>query len=419
MERNSSEIVATRDSWKIFPMPEIFTTIRLDVSLNAQQTASIRQGFIPVAMEEKWFAYFENNILFQHRSWTGFCIDQIHFIDDNDGLRATHAEVNRDSDQYSETDNEVDRQRIEEQIINLANFDRTAPHVDSMVTSMKLAMQPNYLGSPEVVWQAALPFFDKTIAKLNLLFAGKGIRAAAEEADIESQRLVNIFSGSDSNYTTLSSWNSRELLGEAVIKYFKLDPSYCSDESLEMVLSEGFAGVSIQLQKIFKAGINDQQATMDQRMEQFIDCCKFACEVLLGVNTVLSPNKTIEDFIWKSPAKVRRGRINLEQIGICPGDLLSLSPFDETFQETDLPLECIVAEGNKVIYDGEIVSLSASALKILCSIGDKSKSTNGSLYWHFKGESLDARRKRIERDKSAAKLKNVIKSPSIDHCRPF
>lgn len=373
-------------------MPEIFTTIRLDVSLNAKQAASIRQGFIPVAMEEKWFAYFENNILFQHRSWTGLCIDQIHFVEDNEGLRATHAEVNRDSDQYAETDDQVDRQRIEEQIIGLANFDRTTPHVDSMVTSMKLAMQPNYLGSPEVVWQAALPFFDKTIAKLNLLFAGKNSNAATQEADIESQRLVNIFSGSDSNYTTLPSWNSRELLGEAVIKYFKLDPSYCSGESLEMVLFEGFASVSIQLQKIFKEGAYDQKATIDQRMEQFRDCCKFACEVLLGVNTVLSPDKTIEDFVWKSPAKVRRSRINLEQIGIFPGDRLLFLPIDET----DLPLECIVAEGNKVIYDGEIASLSASALKILQAIGDESKSVNGSLYWHFNGESLDARRKRME-----------------------
>lgn len=377
-------------------MPEIFTTIKLDVSLNTQQAASIRQGFIPVAMEEKWFAYFENNILFQHRSWTGLCIDQIHFVEENDGLRATHAEVNRARSQYSETDDKVDLQRIEEQIIDLANFDRTIQHVDPMLASMALAMQPNYLGSPEVVWQAALPFFEKNIEKLNLLFSGKNFNAAAKEELIESHRLVNIFSGGDSNFTTLPSWNSRGQLGEAVVKYFKLDPSYYSDEPLEMVLSEGLAGVSLQLQKIYKAGAYDRKATQDQLMEQLRDCYMFACEVLLGVNTVLNPDKTIVDFVWKSPAKVRQSRLILEKIGIFPGDRLVFLPFEET----DLPLECVVAEGNKIIYDGAVASLSASALRILRSSGYKTKSANGSLYWHFDGESLDARRNRMQKKPS-------------------
>ena len=30
-------------------------------------------------MEDKWFIFMENGILYFHRSWTGVCIYQVHF----------------------------------------------------------------------------------------------------------------------------------------------------------------------------------------------------------------------------------------------------------------------------------------------------------------------------------------------------
>lgn len=111
-----SDMPATAADWNIHPMPSQYRVLALDVSLSAREAAAIRKGFIPEEMEEKWFVYFVDNTLFQHRSWTGFCIDQIHFEVYEGGLRATHAEVNRDPEQYGETDDNADIRRIESMV---------------------------------------------------------------------------------------------------------------------------------------------------------------------------------------------------------------------------------------------------------------------------------------------------------------
>ncbi len=73
-------------------------------------------GFIPHEQEEKWFSYLADNVLYQHRSWTGICIDKIYFEPCQDGMLATHAEVNRNHEEYDETDDEADIQRIREML---------------------------------------------------------------------------------------------------------------------------------------------------------------------------------------------------------------------------------------------------------------------------------------------------------------
>jgi hypothetical protein len=59
-------------------------------------------------MEDKWFLFFEDDTLFFHRSWTGFCVYEVHF----EGSTATHAVVNRDPEQYRATDDDRDQQLI-------------------------------------------------------------------------------------------------------------------------------------------------------------------------------------------------------------------------------------------------------------------------------------------------------------------
>ena len=53
-------------------------------------------------------------------------------------------------------------------------------------------------------------------------------------------------------------------------------------------------------------------------------------------------------------------------------------------------------EGNRVNLDGEELSLSAAALKVLTQLGYKTPTASGSEYWMFEGELLDERRRRIE-----------------------
>lgn len=84
----------------------------------------------------------------------------------------------------------------------------------------------------------------------------------------------------------------------------------------------------------------------------------------------------------------RRSRINLSALGINIGDTLVLSR-DEEVTATVMP-------AGKVSYKGEILSLSAAALKALQEMGYKSTAVSGSDYWMFEGELLDERRVRLE-----------------------
>lgn len=86
--------------------------------------------------------------------------------------------------------------------------------------------------------------------------------------------------------------------------------------------------------------------------------------------------------------RARRERINLAQIGIMPGTLLTFS--------RDEARMSMVLEGNKVNLDGEVMSLSAAALKVLKQMGYQTPAASGSEYWMFEGELLDERRRRLE-----------------------
>jgi 8-oxo-dGTP diphosphatase len=101
-----------RPDWKLFPLPERFSTIPLDRTYSAEESDLIMAGFLPGEMEDKWFLFFEGDTLFCHRSWTGYCIYQVNFVHQGNSLRATHAEANRDPDQYRNTNDAEDAGHI-------------------------------------------------------------------------------------------------------------------------------------------------------------------------------------------------------------------------------------------------------------------------------------------------------------------
>lgn len=87
--------------------------------------------------------------------------------------------------------------------------------------------------------------------------------------------------------------------------------------------------------------------------------------------------------------KSRRPKLRFEAIGIKAGDVLTFSR-DETIRATVAP------DGKQVVLDGELLSPSAAALKVLHTLGYKTTAASGSEYWMFDGELLDERRLRIE-----------------------
>lgn len=87
-------------------------------------------------------------------------------------------------------------------------------------------------------------------------------------------------------------------------------------------------------------------------------------------------------------AREKRSRFNFKIVQIPPGETL-------TFVK-DENLIATVVDNRNVEFDGEIMSLTASALRALSSMGYEWKQVQGPAYWSYKGETLVERRIRIE-----------------------
>lgn len=103
-----------KSDWKNIDMPELNEFFILKRKLTSQDIELIKKGHLPKQMEDKWFMFFENNKLFIHRSWTGFCI---YIVDINDTGKLKTI-VNRDHNQYTEKNIKKDKVQLD----NLLNI---------------------------------------------------------------------------------------------------------------------------------------------------------------------------------------------------------------------------------------------------------------------------------------------------------
>jgi hypothetical protein len=93
--------VATRESWTSVPLPEKRTSLSLQREFTQEEFELIRCGLIPEAMEDKWFIFLEENVLYFHRSWTGYCIYQLSLSKHGTTYTVVETFANRDPSQYS------------------------------------------------------------------------------------------------------------------------------------------------------------------------------------------------------------------------------------------------------------------------------------------------------------------------------
>lgn len=115
-----------------------------NISFNDEQSNLIRLDFIPQVMEDKWFSYFKNNVLYQFRSWTGICIDEIYFESYPKGLRAVYAKVNRDPERYTEVDDREDAHRIKSLLSDLAGLENEVATDDEILVSKPSVKDNNF-----------------------------------------------------------------------------------------------------------------------------------------------------------------------------------------------------------------------------------------------------------------------------------
>lgn len=111
-------VKAKRSDWKICEMPAKTERFRLDLDLTEHEYHILQNGHIPQEMEDKWFAYFEDDTLFIHRSWSGICIYILRFSEHG---KTADAVVNRDDTQYTETNLEKDELQARIRIYSLVH----------------------------------------------------------------------------------------------------------------------------------------------------------------------------------------------------------------------------------------------------------------------------------------------------------
>lgn len=104
--------IATRSAWKTLPMPTERTRLEFRLTLSEAQFERVQRGVVPAFMEDRWFAYVENDCLFLHRSWTGFCIYTLRFLKQADGWTVCEIWANRDDGQYKMDDAAADARRL-------------------------------------------------------------------------------------------------------------------------------------------------------------------------------------------------------------------------------------------------------------------------------------------------------------------
>ncbi len=109
---------ASREDWKTQSIPDLKSKLEIDKVFTKPEYECLSWGLIPKEMEDKWFIYLEDNWLYFHRSWTGFCIYQLHLEKIDDNYKVASAWVNRDSKQYT-GDNESYDTKFLQGLINM------------------------------------------------------------------------------------------------------------------------------------------------------------------------------------------------------------------------------------------------------------------------------------------------------------
>jgi hypothetical protein len=97
---------AKKSDWGTKPMPEQCSVLSLNKKITLDQMDRIRKGLIPEGMDDKWFIYYEEdeNKLYMHRSWSGYCVWIVQFEDKGKHYKATTVTANRDPDQHTASD---------------------------------------------------------------------------------------------------------------------------------------------------------------------------------------------------------------------------------------------------------------------------------------------------------------------------
>lgn len=277
------------------PLPAQTSTLPLNLVFDAQQSALLRMGYVPCTMEEKWFHYFADNVMYLHRSWTGICVFKVYFEPHGDGLKTTHVEASRDPEQLGNSDDEHDIELVRAELDNMASITnrlKMFEYQEGSFAGLLQVTKPNYLGSPDVVQELFKSYFTTLAGIWEQPGTGK-------EAYQEMDKLSLIFSGQNPAYTSMPGWHSVEQLGQALVKGCDLDADYCDGENLYYHISEALAAIKMQFdlfrEPYFKQVENTPGHTLLVRIVHQLQA--YVVQLFLGTHDLSFPDKTLADFV--------------------------------------------------------------------------------------------------------------------------
>ena len=118
---------ATRDCWHdVTAIGQPAPIPPPQVLLSRAEMRAIATGYVPMDMNDRWFAFMEGDCLYLHRSWTGLGIYEVTFaakdtgFTQDPGFMITSARVENDSDSYRRDSDLGEQQRLRDLITHVS-----------------------------------------------------------------------------------------------------------------------------------------------------------------------------------------------------------------------------------------------------------------------------------------------------------
>lgn len=118
--------IATKERWKTIPMTQP-KKLGVSIFLNTKQLKKLHIGLVPNEMEDKWFAYFNDNAVYLHRSWTGYEIFKAELTIVEDGAEINEFWVEQNPEIYRELNDESNISSFKRHIEYLSNREINNP----------------------------------------------------------------------------------------------------------------------------------------------------------------------------------------------------------------------------------------------------------------------------------------------------
>ena len=108
MDQGKHNKKVKKGDWGTKEMPSQNAVLSVHKEFTLTEYKELEKGIRPREMEDKWFIYFENDQLYFHRSWTGYCRYIAKFETVEGKYCITEVIVNRNKKQYKEQDDKRD-----------------------------------------------------------------------------------------------------------------------------------------------------------------------------------------------------------------------------------------------------------------------------------------------------------------------